>query len=432
MNGEQKSTWPELAAILAVRLIVLTGFLALVTLILPSDDIAFYTFMAFAFIITIPYSLWLRNKIKATRRAPLQFLVDLILVTGLVYFTGGIGSDLTLLYPLVILSAGIVATPKQAIQITVLSIVVYLLMAGLLSQDLLAAPASEAGASALHSMYSSVILRIFTFCFFGMASVYVSRRCGYINRQEQMFRNMTEFIFQNVQAGLLLLDTEDRILIANHTACELLFQREEDLAALPFPSLIDAKTINTADSIGHAVYFKRPGGNPFPVTYHRSTVNLPASIVPRVNEKKGDVPVTILVFNDISHIIEMQVELKNAERVSAATKIAGEMAHEIRTPLTAISASIQLLAQYEKYSDATDWLPDSPKVTERAELFEHILSAVDRMDTVIQNFCDFSEYSPEDLMTIIKLDSAAEEDGYIRQFKNVERGIKNGQNSHSR
>ena len=64
MNESRTASWPELATILAIRLLVLTGFLVLIALILPSDDIAFYTFMAFAFIITIPYSLWLRNKIK--------------------------------------------------------------------------------------------------------------------------------------------------------------------------------------------------------------------------------------------------------------------------------------------------------------------------------------------------------------------------------
>ena len=70
--------------------------------------------MGIAFTITIPYSLWLRSKIRTFQFAPLQFLVDLIMVTGLVYFSGGIHSEFTLLYPLVILSAGIAVNPKQA------------------------------------------------------------------------------------------------------------------------------------------------------------------------------------------------------------------------------------------------------------------------------------------------------------------------------
>jgi len=418
VNVNRTSSWPELAAILAIRLLVLTGFLVLIALILPSDDIAFYTFMAFAFIITIPYSLWLRNKIKATQLAPLQFVVDLVLVTGLVYFTGGINSDLTLLYPLVILSAGIVATPKQAIQITVLSIIIYTLMAVLLSKDIMVDYASEEGISALNGVYASVILRIFTFCFFGMASVYLSRRCGYINRQEQMFRRMTEIIFRNTPVGLLLLDNDDRILIANDTACSLLSQHEENLAGNILSSLFANSNAQIADEPEHSMFFECPGRDPVPVSYHRSTINLPASVVPGLKKKKGDVPVTILVFSDISHIIEMQNQLKKVECVNAATKIAGEMAHEIRTPLTAISASIQLLQHYEMTASVADLQGDSPRARERKELFEHIISASDRMDTVIQDFCDFAEYSPEDLMSIIKLDSTDEDGGYISQFKN--------------
>ena len=106
-------------------------------------------------------------------------------------------------------------------------------------------------------------------------------------------------------------------------------QREEDLIAKPFSSLLAAETDSMTNDMEHTEYFKRPAKDPLPVTYHRSTVNLPASIVPRLKDKKGDVPVTILVFSDISHIIEMQNELKNVERVSAATKIAGEMASAV-------------------------------------------------------------------------------------------------------
>ena len=91
-KNNTSATIPELTAILLARL----GFLwliVLISLLFPSDDASFYAFMGVAFIITIPYSLWLRNRLRATQFAPLQFVVDIILVKINICL-GGIQSDL--------------------------------------------------------------------------------------------------------------------------------------------------------------------------------------------------------------------------------------------------------------------------------------------------------------------------------------------------
>ena len=184
MITQYKSTsWPELTAILLARLSVL-WILVLVSLLIPNDNAIFYAFMGMAFIITIPYSLWLRSKIRTAQFAPLQFLVDLILVTGLIYFTGGVNSDLTLLYPLVILSAGIVGTPKQAARITILGIITYTLMVTVLSQNILVDYLPDGEMAESQTVYPTIILRILIFACFGLVSIYVSKRCSYVSQHK--------------------------------------------------------------------------------------------------------------------------------------------------------------------------------------------------------------------------------------------------------
>jgi signal transduction histidine kinase len=107
------------------------------------------------------------------------------------------------------------------------------------------------------------------------------------------------------------------------------------------------------------------------------------------------------------------------------------MAHEIKAPLSTLSASIQLLRHYEEKATAADWLPNSPRRNDRRELFEHIEDASARMDSVIRNFIDFAEFSPQDLISIIKLDSIEGNQGYIDHLNTIGRGLKDGQNSHS-
>ena len=127
--------------------------------------------------------------------------------------------------------------------------------------------------------------------------------------------------------------------------------------------------------------------------------------------------------------LETRRQLKKVERITAATRIAGEMAHEIRTPLTAISASVQLLRHYEDRTTSADWLPNSPRRNDRKELFNHIEHASKQMDTVVKNFVDFAEFSPADLLSIIKLDSNTENKSYIGHLNTVGRGYHDGQNS---
>jgi len=428
-NPNPSTTWTELLAILLVRL----GFLwllVLVSLLTPHDETAFYALMAIAFIATIPYSLWLRNRLRSNQFAPLQFLVDLVLVTGLVYFTGGVRSDLTLLYPLVILSAGIVATPMQAAKITLLGIVMYILMATLLSKAILVEylPAGQEASSS--ATFTSLWLRSLTFALFGVLSIYVSKRCDYIKRHGHDAQNAIIRLIEGLSANILVLDRDGQILMANPAACDILRTTADALCGRRFTEISDPEHIVIPKSYGPSTCLSRHGHPHLPVGYCRSDIQLPAAALPELGAEE-EIAVTLVVFTDLSEALAMERRLNLVEHISAATRIAGEMAHEIRTPLTSISASIQLLKHYEEKSTSADWLPNSRRRKDRAELFEHITSAYNQMNSVIQHFIDFAEFSPKDLISIIKLDSIDENQGYIGQFNTISKGCKNGQNSDS-
>jgi len=420
------TSWPELTSILLARLAFL-WLLVLISLAMPNDDAVFYAFMGFAFIVTIPYSLWLRSKLHSTQFVPLQFLVDLVLVTGLIYFTGGINSDLTLLYPLVILSAGIVATPKQAAQTTVLGILIYTLMMIMLSQNMIVEYLPEGKVTSSQTIYPAIILHVLSFALFGVASIYVSKRCSYLNQHNQDARNTARILLSNMGGCILLLNRQGQILFSNSAACEMLHTTLEELSSRKFPELCVSGLRPLPEHYGQSAHLSRIDAPPLPVSFHSADITLPATSISDTKEKEK-IKLTLLVFSDISFSLGLEYQLEQVERITAATRIAGEMAHEIRTPLTAISASIQLLQHYENKTTAADWLPNSPRKKDRIELFEHIMSASYEMDAVIQNFVDFAEFSPADLLSIIKLDSIDENHGYIGHLNTIAKGFEHGQN----
>lgn len=422
----QSPSWPELAAILLARLGLLWA-LVLVALLLPRGDAAFHACLGIALIASVPCSLWLRGKMLPREFAPLQFMVDLVLVTGLIYFTGGVHSDFTLLYPLIILSAGILAAPITAMQITLLGILTYLLMAVLLDQNMLAQYLPEGKTVEHAASYPSILLRTFAFACFGVAGIFVSKRCNFIPRTKGAAKPAPRFLLENVPSPTMLLDRNGRILGVNEPVCQLLNTPAEKLSALTFENLVVEGKTKIPDTYGTAAYLARTDLPALPVAYRSADVQIPATPLPGRHEPVDEVTVTLLALRDISLPLELERQLSKVDRITAATRIAGEMAHEIRTPLTAISASVQLLKHYEEHATAAEWLPNAPRRKDRIELFEHIASASEQMDSVIKNFIDFAEFSPADLLSIIRLDSSDENQGYIGHLNMIGRGLDNGQ-----
>lgn len=424
------ASWPELTAILLARLSVL-WLLVLVSLAIPNDDTAFFALMGIAFAVTIPYSLWLRNRLHTMRFAPLQFAVDFVVTAGLIHFTGGIHSELTLLYPLIILAAGIVIPPQQAVKVTILGILAYILTTTLISRNepMGYMPGGQQGG--LPPFFSAIALRVVIFSLFGATGIYISRRCAYYGRNIRNTRSIIQTLLEKLNAGVLLLNQEGLVLSANPEACDLLRTAPEQLAGRSFAERCTTDMQSLPEHYGSSAWINRPGAPPIPAALRRTEIELPNTAVPGSKENEGTARITLLVLTDLSHPLQMERQLAQANRTAAATRFAGEMAHEIRTPLTTISASIQLLQHYEQSASTTDWLPNSPRKRDRTELFNHILGASEKMDSAVRHFVDFAEYSPADLISIIKLDSIDQNEGYIGHLNTREKGFKHGQNPDS-
>ncbi len=399
-SEDRFAPWTAMMGMLGGRLLAISGFLIFLSFVIKQDGVAFYAFIAFAYIITIPYSLWMRNQERMRQLAPLQFLVDLILVSGLVYFAGGRGHDfLILLYPLIILSAGIILPLKQTIQITVLSIISYTLVILLMSQNILVDYPANGASEELVNTSGAMFLRIGIFIVFGIASAYVSRRCDYINKKEKQFRDITKIVFENVKTGLLLLDENNKILMSNNRACILLGRDEPGLLGKNLSAIhLKPSELQESDTDlrGASDYFRRSDGSVFPVSIEDARLTMPAEAVP-LAEAKADTMVNtrILNFNDLSHFLRLQGQTRQLERIKAAANMAKEMAHQIRTPLTAISGAVQLLQLNMKNQNSAG---------DREELCRQIVSESDRMDRVIQNFLDYAEFSPTDIRDLIQMD----------------------------
>ncbi len=182
----RREIWLNLVRILAIRLAVLSVVLLSASFLLPNYGGAFHAFVGLAFLMTVPYSLWIRDHVRLHEFAYLQFLGDLVVVTGLVYFTGGTGSALILLYPLVIVGAGIVTPGLRAMQIAVLAVLSYAVMAVLSIERVLVPYSGDIGGGVPVAQQVTVVaFHCLAFLLFGAVSMFLSRRCLYLGSRSQ-------------------------------------------------------------------------------------------------------------------------------------------------------------------------------------------------------------------------------------------------------
>ncbi len=390
----QRQTWPELAAVLAGRLLFL-GLLLLQNLLFSaSGELVFYAIVAIGFTVTIPYSLWLRSRVRSQEFAPLQFLVDITLVSALVYVSGGMNSAMTLLYPLVILSAGIVGTPRQAAQITALSILAFFTLMILMGTGRLVPPGTAAAEPlAIRVLAPQLLLRGALLALAGLVSAYVANRCAYVSRKEAQFRSLAQSILTHVRTGLLLLDGRYRIRFANPTAADLLDRPAADLAGRAVTEVLadggDAADVENRRTLN----LRRRDGETVPVSCRTARLDLPAEAIPGGPETGGDKePGLLLAFHDIRDLLDLQERLKDAERLRAAAETASGLAHEIRTPLAAVSGAVQLLQR------RPDMAPDV-----RQDLVSMIMTESTRINDIIERMLNDREYSEDTLRQLLSL-----------------------------
>jgi PAS domain-containing protein len=336
------SRWSALVRIMLGRLVILAALLVVLTM-LPGDSHAFYAFFALAFVINIPYALWLRHDSTVRSSAPLQFVIDVVVATGLIHFTGGISSELFLLYPLIILSAGIVVSGMHSLKIALLSIFTYaslivLEMEGVLHFTGTATPSPYENPE---KVVQDLMLRLFMFVFFSAASQHLASRCTYQARKLRNYQEWVVAVFNNVPFGIIALSPEHRVIFANRTAAKWLEATPESLAGKPLEAFFAGTppTLRDPREESQTWLLRRGRDKTFPAAFTASRTSFPDAPYAKPEifpETAQEQEVTILAIRDLTGEAEVEEGKREIQRLITAFQVGSELAHTMRNPLTAI------------------------------------------------------------------------------------------------
>lgn len=337
--------------------------------------------MAFSFIFSVISHFALKLPKYRFFVSCLQTIWDLLFVTVLLLFTGGILSPYSFLYLLSIMNAGVVLGRKEALYTASLCGILYgaivdfhyfgLLSVIGLNQD----DALQMGAS--HILYT-IFLNLIGFYLTAFITGYLYERA---RESEDALRDKTidyeelhrlsMAIVSNVVSGLLTITPTGNIRVFNRYAEELTGICQDEVYDAPlnlvFPA-IAGDVFNLNNVATREFEYIAPNGDTLILGYHA---------VP-FTDLNGDSAGFIINFKDLTDVKKMESDLKKADRLAALGEISARMAHEIRNPLAAMIGSVQLLSEQGSISDND------------RRLLAIVLREADRLNTLITEFLAYA------------------------------------------
>lgn len=322
-----------------------------------------------------------------TRQPLLELAGDGLLITGFIFCSGGERSLFGFLYLLWIVHSALRAGSRGAGVTGAFATVGYGVV--VLGPGLGLINPFESGAVREPARLVS------DFGIHGAAFISVALLAGRLARQIQLggdqLRELGQIhqrIVDNVSSGLLTVDAGGQITSFNREAESITGVSSEDvlgssLAEL-FPSLppTDAASIEPepkANACRADFPFRTVDGDERHLGFSRSVLR----------GSRGEAEGEILIFQDLTHVVQMEEELRRRERLSAVGQLAAGLAHEIRNPLASLSGSLELLAAD---LPATD--PSSGR------LLRIVQRETARLDRLVGDFLAYAGPRPEKRVSV--------------------------------
>ncbi len=370
----------QLQILIIVRLLVvsLVSAAALSTSVFgPSTSQFLKLFLLAVYVLSGIYFLFLRYTDRPEELYSLQFFSDLLLLSLLIYSSGGTTSAFSSLYVLVIVYASLIRYRRGAMLAVALSMISYIGIAHLEYLDWIP--------NAQPTVYSQVVYRslwnIMGFIAVALLGSYLSERLQKTRQELGAIKMLHDNIVNSIRTGLMTLDMEGRITSCNRAASEILGRDPKDMMSsfldLVFPMHI-RETIVSASF--------QPTSRPLRTECWVSWQNTDPVFVgmscsPLMSESNEQIGY-VLAFQDLTEIKRREEELQLKEKMAAIGQVAAGVAHEIRNPLAALSGSIQILR-----SELT-------LKSEHERLIEIVLRECGRLNQTVSDFLTYAGPPP--------------------------------------
>jgi two-component system, NtrC family, sensor histidine kinase PilS len=311
-----------------------------------------YFLIAGTYALTIAYVLALRLLRRLEPLVYVQVILDLLVITGLVYLTGGTGTRMgfMLLYPISVLSGSILLPRGRGLVLAAAAMLLYAAMVFAVRMEHLPAPVfSDIPGVPLRQLSYSIFVTGVACATVALIGSYlaenlrsVGARLEEATEQVADLRELNLVVVNSIHSGLMTADLAGRVLHLNEFGSSILGREEREVRGVPVRELLDSVLLEPSALNARAAHrglarldvpYQHPDGGPR---------DLGVSVSPLATAEPGRRGY-LLVFQDLTEIRRRDREVRLREKLAAVGEMAAHLAHEIRNPLGSISGSAQVL-----------------------------------------------------------------------------------------
>ncbi len=321
----------------------------------------------------------LEKLLKIRKLLYLQLTFDILMITLLVYLSGGIVSPFYFLYILPIIVAAIFFSRRDTLIIATVSFICFGTLSDLLYLNIIPFyPSFAVSDVALGTFIYNLLMSFIAFASVSFISSYYFER---IKKTGEQLKNIQEnlqdmmllnnSVMEKMENGFITSDAQGRIVSYNAKAAAFLNLKK---GGNVFDLLLVRDELPQMQKIwqsNNSYYFEK--------NMRGFSLGISLSSIEKVSSFER---LLVFLITDLSAIKEIEKKLKETEHLALIGEMAAGIAHEIRNPLASISGSVQFLRQELKLEP------------ELKNLMDIIVKESDRLSAFIEEFLNFSKQSP--------------------------------------
>jgi nitrogen-specific signal transduction histidine kinase/DNA-binding NarL/FixJ family response regulator len=194
--------------------------------------------------------------------------------------------------------------------------------------------------------------------------------------QDSVFqKELQNIVLENVPAGIIVLDNLCNVRIFNKQAENILGKNSDEIINFP----LERSGVEFASKIREAIANRQAI---FREEIYMKSIKKYLGLSCNFVFQGGEIVWTIVIFQDITHIREMEKQRKKIEQNQYWQQIAHQLSHEIKNPLVAIKTFACLLP--EKFSDESF----------RTEFYGIVNGEIQRLTHLVEKIARLAETEP--------------------------------------